>query len=1124
MRKSLHIVLIFALLLTTIIAKGQCPVSDEFLKTIIQQIDDKQYDDVIGSAGVILNRNDITYEDNCLWLMDCVGMAYYYKGQKEESVSIFKDAIGIAEKKEATELLPSLYYNYLAITRDSRQYEEELFREYSLKLLLLPKNSSFNKYLELYGDGFHLRCKKYIDDKKEKAKFITGVIEKDSKELAKLNSMPYYIYQLQAIEYSDNDFIKASNLFEKAINGYLSTLKYHPDKYYEKWLGRCFSASDFSGIHSFPELLLNHGYVESACLFQKKYIDYLKSIDENYIATSKEPRELSDNVLNNIAFLQAAQRFSEVSAYCHEVMVNPLFEEIEMDTSDYLSALYDKKNILLKVAENPRRRITPGSFKFDDEIYQNINNNMVDFCFPYIYSSPFFLIHDKNLNDAWEQIEDLQDYLHHDLPISMKDWLTYDDTITAKTFEEYLVSMGRYNWDADGMGFETWLACCRLAYLYFFNGDTDNAIKWQTIACNIVDNQWDPDYFDLYNMLDNNIGIAHINFEFDNYHQLAFLCNKCGQYDKAYDYYTRIINQYLAVVQKVFLGSDIYKEKNWELHKPVLSSIISEIIQECDNYPPFGDIVMELSALQKGFLAWQKIALKSITEESNNKEATMLLNKELSLEKEMELLCYQNNYKRAPEAVYLEQANCDAQLRDLLGLNSILENTILDIDEIKNALESNEIYVDFIEMPLGDTINYLYKITKQWYSFITNPRIVESKFDHAVYYAVLMRKNWEYPKVVFIGNNLDSPLESLVVYKLNENDKKDLNEQKGVINSIYTDTELSHFIWDTIITAGNIKDNENIYYIPSGLLTKIGLENLSFNKNEIVSERYNVYRLSSARELLKKKSKIDNNNDICYGIGGLKYNDMPFERFGIRRSTAQSSLFSRDSLVPLFGSRTELLHLKESFGSHAITTSGEEGTERHVLQQLEKLKPAILHISTHGFNCINRKLDADEEKFLFGNRDNYVSPMENSLYRTGLYLSPSQNRINQSTSDGILTAKEISMMDLSQTKLVVLSSCSSALGTVNSEGVYGLQRGLKLSGAESLLVSLWDVDDNSTEILMKEFYRQLSLGKTRREALLKAQDAVKNYDDDMDDTDIGNYKTFEAPYYWAGFVLIDGNE
>ena len=59
---------------------------------------------------------------------------------------------------------------------------------------------------------------------------------------------------------------------------------------------------------------------------------------------------------------------------------------------------------------------------------------------------------------------------------------------------------------------------------------------------------------------------------------------------------------------------------------------------------------------------------------------------------------------------------------------------------------------------------------------------------------------------------------------------------------------------------------------------------------------------------------------------------------------------------------------------------------------------------------------------------------------------------------------------------------------------------------------------------MKEFYKQLSMGKTRREALQKAQEAVRNYDEDLDDCDIGEYKTFEAPYYWAGFVLIDGNE
>ena len=366
----------------------------------------------------------------------------------------------------------------------------------------------------------------------------------------------------------------------------------------------------------------------------------------------------------------------------------------------------------------------------------------------------------------------------------------------------------------------------------------------------------------------------------------------------------------------------------------------------------------------------------------------------------------------------------------------------------------------------------------------------------------------------------------LILYKLNEQDKKTDEEQMKVINSIYTDKVLTHYIWDKIVAVGNIKEGDNIFYVPTGLLTKIGLANLSYGGNTLVSDRYKVYRLSSARELLKKKSRIECGKDVCYGVGYLKYNDTKFaiKKNRKKRNTDVSSIFSRDSLAPLLGSLAELTFLKETFGASATVTSGTDGTETFVLREINRLKPEILHIGTHGFNCIDRELSAEEERFLIGDRDSYISPMENSMYRTGLYMSTQKSGNSGNASEGIITAKEISMTDLSHTKLVVLSACSSALGTVNSEGVYGLQRGLKLAGAESLLVSLWDVDDKSTELLMKEFYKQLLLGKTRREALLKAQEAVRNYDGDMKDNDIGEYKTYAAPYYWAGFVLIDGNE
>ena len=160
------------------------------------------------------------------------------------------------------------------------------------------------------------------------------------------------------------------------------------------------------------------------------------------------------------------------------------------------------------------------------------------------------------------------------------------------------------------------------------------------------------------------------------------------------------------------------------------------------------------------------------------------------------------------------------------------------------------------------------------------------------------------------------------------------------------------------------------------------------------------------------------------------------------------------------------------------------------------------------------------------NNDSLVSTLDESMKRSGLLFSGVNQALNDSTAshnfnDGILTAYEISKLDLRGCDLVVLSACETALGDIyTAEGVYGLQRGFKLAGANSILMSLWKVDDAATRMLMTEFYRNLLNGMSKRESLLKAQDAVRNFRGVIN----GEIRSFSNPRYWAGFVLLDGIE
>ena len=116
----------------------------------------------------------------------------------------------------------------------------------------------------------------------------------------------------------------------------------------------------------------------------------------------------------------------------------------------------------------------------------------------------------------------------------------------------------------------------------------------------------------------------------------------------------------------------------------------------------------------------------------------------------------------------------------------------------------------------------------------------------------------------------------------------------------------------------------------------------------------------------------------------------------------------------------------------------------------------------------------------------------------------------------LLTAKEIADVDLRGLDLVVLSACQTGLGDISQgEGVFGLQRGFKKAGAKSILMSLWNVDDLTTQLLMVEFYRNYLAGKSKQESLRNAQQYVREYKYEN-----GN-KLFDNPRYWAGFILLD---
>jgi CHAT domain-containing protein len=184
--------------------------------------------------------------------------------------------------------------------------------------------------------------------------------------------------------------------------------------------------------------------------------------------------------------------------------------------------------------------------------------------------------------------------------------------------------------------------------------------------------------------------------------------------------------------------------------------------------------------------------------------------------------------------------------------------------------------------------------------------------------------------------------------------------------------------------------------------------------------------------------------------------------------------------------------------------------------------PRILHLATHGFFLPDQQRDLDREgqglgfdlgEFpgATGSLGRLSGPMmENPMLRSGLALAAANTWLKagnppEEAEDGLLTAEDVTGLDLLATELVILSACETGLGQVHvGEGVFGLRRAFVLAGAKTLVMSLWKVPDEPTRELMEGFYGRLLAGEGRAEALRQAQLAMK--------------AKYPEPFYWGAFI------
>ena len=461
--------------------------------------------------------------------------------------------------------------------------------------------------------------------------------------------------------------------------------------------------------------------------------------------------------------------------------------------------------------------------------------------------------------------------------------------------------------------------------------------------------------------------------------------------------------------------------------------------------------------------------------------------------------------KRRPDINELEEKLNSLEKR-LIGKSQNFAK--VNWQNIRKTLKKDETAIEFIR--------FKYHNGEKWTNDI-------------LYYALLLRNNYVYPKAVFLFK--EKQLQTLLNQQQNEDDF-------SYVKRLYSASSMqSQALYKMVFKPlePHLKNTKTIFVSPTGLLNKIAFDALTCDSFNILSDKYRILYTSSTRQIKNETGLSAKNINNAALFGGIEYDISPekmlanansFNKItdpagfknppGLKRLRSLDSLTRNVSWSYLPGSLAETEGIQKILAKKKIAVElfkDELGSEEQ-FKALENNSPSIVHVSTHGFYFGNDEKSLAYKDLIY--KDVKFAHSENPLLRSGFILAGGNavfqgKNIPDGVDDGVLTAAEISQLNFFNTKLLVLSACQTGLGDVKgNEGVYGLQRAFKMAGVDYLLFSLWEVPDYQTRELMVEFYKNWFEGSGVRDAFRKAQNHLKT-----------KYAKVEgAAFTWAAFVLM----
>jgi tetratricopeptide (TPR) repeat protein len=548
-----------------------------------------------------------------------------------------------------------------------------------------------------------------------------------------------------------------------------------------------------------------------------------------------------------------------------------------------------------------------------------------------------------------------------------------------------------------------------------------------------------------------------------------------NQHQKSLDLLEETTHLYLDFTKKYF-PSLSFREKNkyWNLIKDDFEFYNSLVFKMKDNKPALlGDIYNNVIAT-KALLLSSSIKVKQRILSSND---TTLVNKykEYVALKEFVTGIISMSPQQLkelnvdPKAIEKEIETIEKELSEKSEDFAMDDNKKRNITwkDIRNTLKPNEYAVELIRFRYFD----------------------KSFTDSVVYAAMIIAADTKsQPEVVVIPNG-----------KLLET--RYINYFRNAVKFKNEDAYSYKMFWKAI--KDKLPDGATVYLSSEGVYNQLNVEMLQSPEGKYGLDQNNFVLVSNTKDLvlnaleLKAKSKkgVQNNvevSDIVL-LGNPQFYKLNTDESGGNHNVSQLEGAEKEV--------EQLYNFLSAKGEKVQKFIGKNVTE----EAIKNLKnPRVFHIATHAYFKEDVPSSSNNEESEFAS---------NPLLNSGLLLSgagdiiDNKEELNVNAKNGVLTALEASNLYFDNTELVVLSACETGLGQVQvGEGVYGLQRSFLVAGANSIVMSLFKVNDEVTQKLMVLFYEKWKATGNKRKAFNDAKKEIK--------------AQYNFPIFWGSFVMI----